>query len=96
MPLYRQPSSIGKYTTKPPVCQGFCVIFASPVKQAFVKYFNNSNFQLLNFKEGFSQKMGCAIRKQALLRPGGSFIPIRQQSADEIAQQAAWRFHLLA
>lgn len=69
MPRYRQPFSDGKYTTKPPVCQGFCVIFASPGKQAFVKHFNNLNYRLLNFKEEFSQKMEYAIRHHAPLRP---------------------------
>jgi len=53
------------------------MIFASPGKQAVIKYFNNSDYQLLNSEEGFSQKMGCAIRKQAPLRQGSSFIPIR-------------------
>jgi len=72
------------------------MIFASPGKQAVIKYFNNSDYQLLNFKEEFSQKMGCAIRKQAPLRPGGSFIPIRQQPADEIGQQAPRCLHLPA
>lgn len=56
---------------KRPVCQGFCVIIASPEKQAVVKYFNNSDCQLLNSEEGFSQKMGCGIHTQAPLHPRG-------------------------